>query len=160
MFRKIILTGAIIAIGNGKSIQIIIALLVQFLYILSINRFAPFKEDRDDFVQFIASVQLFFTLLAGLIIKLRVNNSVEGADAAAENDTYGAILIFLNSTVLVTVLFSVFLATPKGRTFYDRHCKKRARRESPKTQVVPLSTAAPSASTKAKDFWDGSVTQT
>ena len=155
MFRKIILTGAIIAIGNGKSIQIIIALLVQFLYILSINRFAPFKEDRDDFVQFIASVQLFFTLLAGLIIKLRVNNSVEGADAAAENDTYGAILIFLNSTVLVTVLFSVFLATPKGRTFYDRHCKKRARRESPKTQVVPLSTAAPSASTKAKDFWDG-----
>ena len=96
MLRKIFLTGVLVVIGAGKSIQIVIAMLVQFVYILLIERFAPYELDRDDIIQFIASVQLFLTLFAGLLFKLR-DGSISNSDnmATQEKETYGVICIIL-----------------------------------------------------------------
>ena len=112
-------------IGAGKSIQIVIAMLVQFFYILLIERFAPYELDRDDVIQFIASIQLFLTLFAGLLFKLREKSSDDEMDPR-EKEIYGAICIFLNLTVLISGIFSIYLATSHGKMCWKRFGAKES----------------------------------
>jgi hypothetical protein len=53
MIRKVFLCGGLIAIASGTSLQIVIAILVQFVYLLIIERAMPYKEPHDDVVQFV-----------------------------------------------------------------------------------------------------------
>ena len=43
-------------IGGGKSIQVVVALLVQFFHVLAITKFAPYENFRVNCVQFVASI--------------------------------------------------------------------------------------------------------
>ena len=159
MLRKIILTGAIIVVGNGDSFQIFVALLVQFFYILLMDRLVPYELDRDDVVQFIASSQLFLTLLVGLVIKLRVNNTKEPLQANAdENHAYGVALIVLNMSVIVTAVMSLILATPCGEKCINMCIKKKDTKKIDPTKISPIiskseSSMKVSSSEKANKFW-------
>ena len=128
MVRKVFLTGVIIVIGSGKSVQILIAMLVQFSYLLGLVRFSPYNFDRDDAVQFVASIQLFLTLVCGLVIKLRAYSVKdylgEGMD---ESIAYGNILVALNVSVWLIGIGSVFLSTSKGQMLFDRYCGGRGK---------------------------------
>ena len=95
-------------------------MLVQFVYILLIERFAPYELDRDDIIQFIASVQLFLTLFAGLLFKLRDSSNLSDNMATQEKETYGVICIILNVTVLISGIVSIYLATSSGKACIER----------------------------------------
>ena len=97
-------------------------MLWQFVYILLIERFAPYELDRDDVIQFIASVQLFLTLFAGLLFKLRDGSNLSDSMATREKETYGVICIVLNVTVLTSGIASIFLATSSGKACVESLC--------------------------------------
>ncbi len=124
MARKVFLTGVIAIIGGGKSIQVIVALLVQFFHVLAITKFAPYENFRDNCVQFIASIQLFFTLMAALVIKLRATSLSEPMDPN-EKSISGILLIVINSSVILSGLISLFLGTSKGEKCIERLNKKK-----------------------------------
>ena len=119
MLKKIFFTGMLLVIGNGMSSTIAIAIIVQFLYILVVEKHGPYTNDRDDFVQFIASVQLFFTLLAAFMFKLQANNTKESMNET-DNEILGVILIIINSSVIILAIGSIFLATKKGEDCLKR----------------------------------------
>ena len=75
---------------------------------LVVEKAAPYELDRDDIVQFIASTQLFITLLCGLVIKLRSASMSEHlVTGTHESDAYGALLIVLNTSVILAVFSGV-----------------------------------------------------
>ena len=118
MFKKIFFTGLLLIIGNGMAFTIVIAIIVQFIYILVVEKHAPYITDRDDLVQFMGSVQLFFTLLAGLVLKLQEKNEADNINEK-DNQILGGILIAINASVLLMAVVSIFLATGKGQKCFD-----------------------------------------
>eukprot|EP00944_MAST-04C_sp_MAST-4C-sp1_P007283 g7283.t1 len=135
MLRKVFLCGGILTIAAGTSFQVIVAMLVQFFYILLIESVMPYKHFHDDVVQLIGSIQLFLTLMAGLALKLMANkvNTHENIDEA-EQTNIGILLIALNSVIFVASCISFYLATPHGQ---KRFAKQMAKTKVAKTKVAP-----------------------
>merc|ERR1711998_337839 len=109
MIRKVFLCGGLIAIASGTSLQIIIAILVQFVYLLVIERTTPYDEFHDDFVQLVGSVQLFLTLFTGLILNLQ--QGTEKSMSEVEINGIGTLLVIINFNVIFAGVFSLWMAT-------------------------------------------------
>ena len=114
MLKKMFLCGGLLTIAAGTSLQVMVAIVVQFLYILLIERVMPYKHLHDDVVQLIGSIQLFFTLLAGLALKLLEHNTAERLDSA-EKDQLGVVLVVLNGFIFVASAGALYLATDSGK---------------------------------------------
>jgi hypothetical protein len=123
MIRKVFLCGGLIAIASGTSLQILIALIVQFIYLLIIERAMPYKEFHDDIVQFVGSIQLFFTLLAGLILRLQDGHPDEQM-TEDETNGIGNLLVILNLGIIFAGIFSLYMATPSGKERFKRYQNK------------------------------------
>ena len=137
MLKKIFFTGLLVVLGNEFAFTIVVAILVQFTYILIVERYEPYGTVRDDLVQLISSIQLFLTLFAALILKLQANN-----DSLNDTDSQvlGIVLILLNSSTFVMVAASLFLATEKGRKCLGR-CVPAKRNDT--TKVRPTKNVDP-----------------
>ena len=129
MLRKVFLCGGLLTVAAGTSFQIVVALLVQFFYILIITRLMPYKHLHDDVVQLIGSVQLFLTLVAGLMLKLLKRNTEENINIA-EQENLGILLITINSIIFFACAFAIFLATPCGK-------KKLYKQVKTTTKITP-----------------------
>eukprot|EP00944_MAST-04C_sp_MAST-4C-sp1_P001464 g1464.t1 len=114
MLRKVFLCGGLLTIAAGTSFQIVVALLVQFFYILLIERVMPYKHFHDDVVQLIGSIQLFLTLIAGLMLNLLKDNTTQNINSV-EEENLGILLIVLNSIIFIASACSLYLATPQGK---------------------------------------------
>ena len=79
MVKKMLLTGAMVVISPGTSMQILVGLFIAIAYMLCVLKVAPFLEDADDWLSFSTSVQLVITLLMGLILKLNATDYPEGS---------------------------------------------------------------------------------
>jgi hypothetical protein len=124
MIRKVFLCGGLIAIASGSSLQIIIAILVQFIYILIIERAMPYKEFHDDVVQLVGSIQLFLTLFIGLILKLQEHN-IEEKMSENEANGVGNLLVIINLGIIFAGTFSLYMTTTSGKNCIERWKKRR-----------------------------------
>ena len=79
MVKKMLLTGAMVVISPGTSMQVLVGLFIAIAYMLCVLKVAPFLEDADDWLSFSTSVQLVITLLMGLILKLNATDYPEGS---------------------------------------------------------------------------------
>ncbi|KAK3281532.1 hypothetical protein CYMTET_10676, partial [Cymbomonas tetramitiformis] len=77
LLRKLILTSLIIFIDPGGPLQIICALLVVFLVLVMNLKSSPFMDDRVDLLSQVVQIQLFLTLVIGLML---FYEDAEGAD--------------------------------------------------------------------------------
>eukprot|EP00944_MAST-04C_sp_MAST-4C-sp1_P006088 g6088.t1 len=133
MLKKIFFTGLLLIIGNGMAFTIVIAIIVQFIYILVVEKHGPYITDRDDLVQFMGSVQLFLTLLAGLVLKLQENNETDNINEK-DNEILGGILIAINASVLLMAAVSIFFATSKGQKCFESLTKGKVLKDQAKMQ--------------------------
>ena len=148
MLRKVFLCGGLLTVAAGTSFQIVVALLVQFFYIVTISRLMPYKHLHDDVVQLIGSMQLFLTLFAGLMLKVLEHNTKENINIA-EQENLSILLITINSIVFFACAFAIFLATPYG--------KKRFYKQMKTTKITPIELKAVresyGASLNTKQHW-------
>ena len=138
MLRKVFLCGGLIAIASGTSFQIVIALLVQFAYLLVIERTMPYKAIQDDVVQFVGSIQLFLTLLAGLILNLQAGT--KNAMGQEETSNFGSLLVALNASIFLSTLFSIYMATSSGKKCFKKLISNKNHKSKVQnvTHVVPV----------------------
>jgi len=68
MFRRFCLTSMIFVFFPGNMLQIIIAVLISFVFLQAQAVGAPYLSDFDDILQDICQLSLFFILFFGLII--------------------------------------------------------------------------------------------
>jgi len=100
MLRKMLLTGGLLLINQGST-QILVGVIVCLAYMMFFVNTAPFIHDDEDALEQVASVQLFVSLLLGLVISLRAevkaaSNQVMEPDSVMDN-----LLIFMNMAVIV-----------------------------------------------------------
>ena len=78
-------------------------------------------------------MQLFFTLLAGLVLKLQEKNEADNINEK-DNQILGGILIAINASVLLMAVVSIFLATRKGQKCFDSLTKNKVVKDQAKMQ--------------------------
>ena len=100
-----ILAGGLVIIRPGTSSQVLLGLLVAFVFCLIVVDFDPYVDRTDNFLQQICTIQVVLNLLIGLVLKLDNNSSGE-----YEDSMIGGLLVIMNVGVVV---FTLILA---GRT--------------------------------------------
>ena len=62
------MTGAMVVVAPGSSVQLLIAVLVMLWYLMVVLKTAPYEEDSEDWSSFIACVALTLTCIGGLVL--------------------------------------------------------------------------------------------
>ena len=68
MMRKIILVGVLVLLGKAAGTQIFVGVIICFFYVLLGALMKPLIKPHDQFLQYVTSVQLFGTLITGLLL--------------------------------------------------------------------------------------------
>ena len=143
MLRKVFLCDGLLTVAAGTSFQIVVALLVQIFYIVTISRLMPYKHFHDDIVQLIGSMQLLLTLVAGLMLKVLEYNTKENI-SAEEQENLSILLIAINCIIFFACACAVFLATPYGKKMLYNKVKR-----VDKTKITPVPPTS-----KAEKAWE------
>ena len=107
IFKKMLLTGPMVIMAAGSSVQIVLALVIVLFNMLLILKTAPFEDATDDWLSFLTSLQMFLTLIAGLLIK-----TDNPSNPTYESKSTGVILIALNSLGMVALFLSILGMIP------------------------------------------------
>jgi len=115
MIRKISLVGALVMLGTS-GMQIFAGIVICFFYVLLASYLEPLTSKKDQVLQYFTSVQLFCTLITGLMITHRTYEREKGIGNASQDIALSIWLMF--STVIVfVIIFGVLftlLAVAKG----------------------------------------------
>ena len=94
--RRILMTGVLVLVAQGTSVQIVVTLLLTLIFIKMYAHFTPFNDDILDTDAEFAQYQVFFVVFIALLIK---EDSVPSME-----DAWGPLLVF--------VIFSLLLLSP------------------------------------------------
>lgn len=108
MIVKQIMTGALGILEPGTPIQVGLAVLVMFVYLMVLLRFTPYKSNADDMLAYISTSATLFIAMIGLLMKLD-----EHSEAGRKNfdpHIMGIILVGITVAVIIfTFLNLIFL---------------------------------------------------
>ncbi len=113
--RKIALVGLPVFFMPGTLEQLILGLLICFLSFGAYTLLSPYLEPKHDYVSRLCQCQIFFALLAGIVLKAEPSQST--------TDTFGLILTFM---CVVPPLCVAFLATPLSKYVIDADARAKA----------------------------------
>ena len=107
LIQKCIMTGLLVVVAPGTSLQLFIGFLFSIIYMMLVLRTGPYVGDQEDVLSFLASVSLSLTMLAGLtnITDANARETMSGDDFI-EDPMLGPLLIMVN---LVPPLYFVFV---------------------------------------------------
>jgi len=145
MMRKMILTGGLMVFKPGSPIQIVAGVLVCFFYLVLWINTKPFVMEDEDRLEQVASVQLFVSLLLGLILKYRgmveFEQSLRSAEVvkSTEDQALDVFLVLLNVVVLVfglvTILLSLGFVKKTIKNTLAKAKDKKAEKQATKDQA-------------------------
>jgi hypothetical protein len=133
IFKKMLLTGALLVIGPGSSVQLVLALMVVLLNLLVVLKLMPYRDTTDDLLSFLVSLQMIITLLSALLLKTDKDN-----DKTYDPDMMGAGLVLINMMGLLVLVASIVALHPKVRAWINARGDHGAG-----TKVAPTETAPP-----------------
>merc|ERR1712167_101821 len=141
MSRKILLVGALVLLGNG-GMQIFAGIIICFVYILLASYLKPLTSKTDAVLQYMTSIQLFFTLISGLMLNYRNFEkedctSDEPEDCMTFADYFLEVVLMLTTVivfvVIVAVVGSLFTAIKQIKKAKD--AEKAAKKEKEEKEL-------------------------
>ena len=137
---QMILTGALVLFGSGKTEQIVTALIICIAWVVIVANCSPFHERVDDRLAQVEALQMLFALLTGLVLQLK---AADVASNVSERNALGFVLIALNCFVIALALAQqTFIGTlaEKFVAPFRRCCMRiNVRRDWVKVAVVAAS---------------------
>jgi len=115
IFKKMMLTGAMVLIAPGSPLQLLVAIFIILFYLLLILKIAPFVDEADDWLSFLCSFQMLVTLLAGFAL---LTDTKENKTFPSQS--MGPMLIALNSLAFFALVASIALLMPGCRERVNR----------------------------------------
>merc|ERR1711881_800695 len=92
MIRKISLVGALVMLGTS-GMQIFAGIIICFSYVLLASYLEPLNSKQDQVLQYFTSIQLFCTLISGLMITHRSYEREKGIGNPAQDAALGVWLM-------------------------------------------------------------------
>merc|ERR1712100_297870 len=130
MLRKISLVGALVLLNDSIGMQIFAGIIICFAYILLTSYLKPLTSKTDAVLQYMTSIQLFFTLISGLMLNYR-NFEKEDGIGDAMQDKFLEVILMLTTVivfvVIVAVVVSLFTALKSIKKAKD--AEKAAKKE-------------------------------
>ena len=115
IFKKMMLTGAMVLIAPGSPLQLLVAIFIILFYLLLILKIAPFVDEADDWLSFLCSFQMLVTLLTGFAL---LTDTKENKTFPSQS--MGPMLIALNSLAFFALVASIALLMPGCRDRVNR----------------------------------------
>ena len=104
MTRKISLVGALVMLGES-GMQIFVGIIICFFYVLLASYIEPLNSKTDQTLQYVTSVQLFCTLISGLMINYRDYERAEGRGNSTHDRFLEIWLLFSTIIVFFVIVF-------------------------------------------------------
>jgi len=138
MIRKISLVGALVMLGSS-GMQIFAGIIICFTYVLLASYLEPLNSKQDQVLQYFTSIQLFCTLISGLMITHRTYEREKGIGNSAQDAALGAWLMFSTIVVILIILgvvLSLFLSLKSAK---NKVLSKRGKNltSKNKSKIVP-----------------------
>ena len=144
--RKLLLTGALVFFGPGISTQIVVAMVICVAMIKVLNISRPYNKDHHNIFHEIMQWQIFFMLLAAMMIKLENSNPASGGGGGiSKSGGFDTMLVCMQGVgpVLLVVIVMMSLkvkretALEKRRQKRDKK-KKEHRQQHKETELVEV----------------------
>ncbi|KDO29141.1 hypothetical protein SPRG_05384 [Saprolegnia parasitica CBS 223.65] len=120
LVRKLFMNGVIVFVGQGSIAQVVVGLIIIFIYMSILLAVQPYKEGSNNAVAAMAQMQLFVTLFAGLLVRMNVGNA-----RSLNLDQVAAIIVVSNCTTISLILFGVLLEKVKEARLHRRICRRK-----------------------------------
>jgi hypothetical protein len=118
LLRKLALTSLITFINPGTSSQLFIAVIMAQIFITLYARQQPYESDADDALQLCSQLHIWFTALAGLVVKMSsvVENSGERHtnEDAYQSALFDAALVASTLAPLILAAAQCFIRARKN----------------------------------------------
>ena len=129
MVVKAMMTGGMVIVGHGTSVQYAVGVLILLVQLLLTLKLAPYKRDSDDWSSFIAHLAQTMTSFTGLILMTDTSE-----DPTYDLEIVGALLVAMNVLCLF-VQVGILLVADCGLL------KSRVKKTVPSTTKVMPSPA-------------------
>ncbi len=145
MFRKLLLTGVLVMVGSGTSVQVLFGILVSLVYLAFVLKKAPYQDNLDNWLQFFSSFTVVLTLQ--LAFALKTDSPDEGLYEVALLDF---LLCAVNTFVIFSGFLFMFVSLPCGRKFVESKLYGNTESAEKKTGVTKVRPALDDAGINAK----------
>ena len=108
MTVKQMMTGALGTLKPGTPIQVGLAVLVMFLYLMVLLRFTPFQSDADDVLAFVSTLATLLITMIGLFLKLDQRAEPQSFDPIVMGNILVAITLFVIATTFLNMVLIKF----------------------------------------------------
>ena len=127
IFQKMMLTGAMTIIAPGSSAQLAVAILFIMTNLSLVLKAGPFVDDADDYLATLTTVQMFMTLLGGLLLM-----TDDPSSPTYDADFMGVSLVVINSFGFIALVLSLVAMHPKVRKCLNDGGKKKKKKNTMK----------------------------
>ena len=142
MSRKIVLVGVLVLLGESAGTQIFVGVLICFFYVVVCCLAKPLVSETDQFLQYVTSIQLFVTLIIGLLLRNRAFEREKGMGGKHDDAVIDFLLVFMTVVVFGTIFIVVFVIL-RDALCPNKKCCKNAKKSK-------LGSKSPSGKRKKK----------
>ena len=142
MSRKIVLVGVLVLLGESAGTQIFVGVLICFFYVVACCLAKPLVSETDQFLQYVTSIQLFVTLIIGLLLRNRAFEREKGMGGKHDDAVIDFLLVFMTVVVFGTIFIVVFVIL-RDALCPNKKCCKNAKKSK-------LGSKSPSGKRKKK----------
>eukprot|EP00942_MAST-04A_sp_MAST-4A-sp1_P014567 g14567.t1 len=116
MIRKITLVGVLVLLGKAAGTQIFVGVIICFFYVLLGALTKPLIKPHDQFLQYVTSVQLFGTLITGLLLRNRAFEKAQGIGTEQDDMVIDVVLTLMTIAIVVCIVTVIaFVLGSKGK---------------------------------------------
>jgi hypothetical protein len=151
LFRKLSLNALIVLVAPNESAQVVIGLMICVFFLVTVQVVRPYESSTDNYLAFLAHLQLVLTLLCGLLIQhgepmIGVNTEPDPKERKWMSE---AILQWVVVLSHASVFFFFFFSLVE-EMFFSKESALRARRNKLREQAIKASSRARSKFSKVK----------
>ena len=138
IIHKCVMTGSMVIVSPGSSLQLLVASLVMLAYLLILVRFAPFEDRLQNWSSYCSNLALLMTLLGGFAL---ITDDPESP--TYEKEQLSDLLIGINVVCIVINMMIMFVDTFSSTIEKCMKCcchvdKKDEKEDKDTTKVQPM----------------------
>jgi hypothetical protein len=109
--RRLLLTGALIMVGEQSNTQIFLGALLCLLWLVVVVFRRPYVAYWDNVLSMILSLQLVLIMLCGMALEMN-RLTPEEANDPYEKTSFGILMVTFSIIIIITALLSIIVTIP------------------------------------------------
>jgi len=122
ILQKVLLTGVIIFFKPGTTIQLAVAFVISFSFMIFHDSVKPYIDDSEDSLQRYANIAITLTLFGGILLK------TESDEESGPQGKIVMTILLLSINMLVVILFVMQITKKPDENVYRKTAEKKCKK--------------------------------